>query len=240
MIAIRHFINRRSLLFIFSNIYILILPALPNTATAQSHLSNIKAYPVNFSLSFSQADIKLEGKDKTYSTDQRQISAYLENSINPSIHTGLNIGSSYIDLDNDPLVSAIHLNGNHIGLTIRGNTRSNPQLELRAYFLYQEARGSNALQSVSLTWFEWLTAVSIKIDLGSLWRLGIEGGIMGIDARRNISGDIRHKLKMKNDTSFQGQLKLDLNTDRDGRISMTINRGNKTGAEIAFSRDFYQ
>lgn len=230
--------QRGSILSIPLIFCVLYFGGFPKNADAESRFSRDKTYAINFSLAFSQDDIKLYEKDKTYTVDQRQISAYLINPVTPNIFTGLNIGSSYINMDNDLLTSTLSLNGNHIGFTLYGNTGTNPQLAFRGHALYQEARGSNALRTASLTWLEWLTAASIRMKLGALWRLGIEGGLIGIDAKRRVTGDVNDRLNLKQVAHFQGRLTIDLNTDPDGRISFIVHRGVKSGAELAFSRDF--
>ena len=98
-------------------------------------------YPVDFSLSFSYTDLDLDVDDKTYSINQRRISASLFQIVTPSLRTGLNIGSTYLGLDNDTATSGIDLNGNHIGFTVIGTKGTNPRIGLRAQYLYQELKG---------------------------------------------------------------------------------------------------
>lgn len=211
---------------------------IPGNAFAEPRFSAHTTNPVNFSLSFSQNEIDLLHDDKTYSVNQRHISASIVSPVATNLFTNLSIGSSYIDLDSDPLTTAISLNGNHIGFGINGYLENIPQLAFRAHLLYQEARGSSALRSASLTWLEWYTAAILRINLGRLWRVGIEGGFMGIEAQRRVNGDINNKLILKRDAEFQGQISIVLNTDADGRVSLNLSRGVKTGTELSFSREF--
>jgi len=238
MIKIRFLQHNSVILPILLACSVFYLVTFPISAYADSHFSLHRPYDVNFSLSFSKDDIKLYGNNRSYIVDQRQISAHFSNPVTSNIYTGLIIGASYINMDDDPLTSDINLNGNHAAFTVTGNAGINPQLAFRGQILYQEVRGSNTIRSASLAWFEWLTVASMRVNLGPFLRLGIEGGFIGIDAKRRINGDVSDKLNLKQDGNLQGQLALDLNTDPNGRISIIIHRGVKSGTDLVFTHEF--
>lgn len=233
-----HIKCRRKSFLIFFITSFLFFSLFTNTAVADSRYSRMTNYPVDFSLSFSHTDLELEANYDTYSINQRRISAALFQIVSPSLKTGLNLGSTYLGLDNDAATSGIDLNGNHIGFTVIGARGSNPRIGLRAQYLYQEVKGSNNLRSATLSWLEWHTEAFLTIDLGSYWTLNTAAGLVGIDARRRVKGDINNTLKLKQDASFQGTIGIDLNTQPDGKISLIFSRGINNGTLLAFAREF--
>ncbi|WP_455198834.1 hypothetical protein [Kaarinaea lacus] len=193
---------------------------------------------MDFSLSFSQTTLDLDADGASYSVYQRRISAALFHIISPSLRSGINLGSTYIDLDDDAATSTFDMNGNHIGITVMGSKGDNPRIGLSAQYLYQELRGENSLRSATLSWLEWHAEASLEFDLGPYWTINTGAGLVGIDARRKVSGDINDTLKLKQGSDFQGRLRIDLNTHPDGRVSVIFNRGVQTGTMLVFARGF--
>ncbi|WP_455218336.1 hypothetical protein [Kaarinaea lacus] len=195
-------------------------------------------YPVDFSLSFSQVNLDLDSNGRTYSIYQRRISAALFHINSPSLRSGINLGSTYIDLDDDSATSEFGFNGNHIGITVMGSKGNNPRFGISAQYLYQELTGENSQRTATLSWLEWHTEASLEFDLGPYWTINTGIGLVGIDARRKVSGDINNTLKLKESSAFQGRVRFDLNTYPDGRISLVLNRGMNTGTMLVFARGF--
>ena len=220
---------------IIANFLVIIFAS--NNALADPAFKRME-YPTNFSLSFSYANLDLEENNTTFKVNQRRISASILNPVNPYIDIGLILGSSYLGLDNDPLTTGIDLNGNHIGFLIMGDVGTNTLLKYRAYYLYQDAKGSNTLRSATLTWIEWLTEASVNIGIGSSWALNLGAGLLGIEARRRVKGDINNTLTLQHHADFQGRFSVDIYTDPGGEISINIVRRAQNGASLSFSRDF--
>lgn len=223
---------------IFFIVGLLIFYTYFNKVIAETHYNHMTKYPVDFSLSFSHSNLDLDTGNDTYSINQRRISASLLHIESPSLRAGFNLGNSYIGLDNDVATSGLNLNGNHIGFNVEGTTGTNPRLGLNAQYLYQELKGTNSLRTVTLSWLEWHTDVSLEIDLGTFWTLYTAAGIVDIEANRRVSGDINNTLKLKQDAGFQGRLGMYINTYPDGKVSITINRGIYNGSQLSFAREF--
>lgn len=236
-----HNINKKSIKRIFccrQLAFIFFLSLLSGNALAEPSNFQRKNYPDDFSLSFSFVDTDLSADSVIYPINQRRISVSLYSSLNPYLAFGLNLGSTYLGLDNDTATSGLNLNGNHIGFTINGVMGINPQLVFRAHYLYQEARDSDTTRSASLTWLEWVTEVSLRVKFGPYWGISVGGGFNDIDVRRRVSGAIKDTLNLKQEENLRGQLTLDLYTEPDGRVSLILNRGAHTGTELVFARDF--
>ena len=234
-----HFYKRNriniGLKFIIPYFFIVIFSI--NIAFADTH-SRMADNPANFSLSFLYSNVDLKTNNTIINVNQRRISASIFNTINPYLDIGLVLGSSYLGIDNDSLTEGIDLNGNHIGFLVQGAVGNNTQVGYRAYYLYQDAKGTNTLRSATITWVEWLTEASLRLNIGSSWTLNLGGGLLGIEARRHVNGDINDSQTLKNNADFQGHLSISLHTRPDGKITMNIFRGAQSGSMLTFSRNY--
>lgn len=232
------FINKRKNIFlklIILHLFIGIFST--NTAFADAH-PGIAENPTNFSLSFLYSNVDLIANNNIINVNQRRISASISNTINSYLDIGLILGSSYLGLDNDTLTEGMDLNGNHIGFLVQGAVGNSAQLGYRAYYLYQDVKGSDTLRSATLTWVEWLSEASLRLNIGSSWTLNLGAGLLGIEARRRVNGDINDSLMLKNNTDFQGHFSISLHTKPDGMITMNIFRGAQSGAALTFSKNY--
>lgn len=194
--------------------------------------------PIDFSLSFSKVDLDLLSNKITYPTRQSRISANVFNRVSDNLNIGLIIGSNFLSLDNDTATTGLSLDGSHIGFAVNGVFGTNLQLILRAYYIYQEARGGNTLRIVSLTWHEWLTEATLRLSIGPQWALMAGAGAMGVDADRQASGDINETIRMGLTENIQGKLAIELLTTPADRIRLTLKKGAVNGLQLSFAHAF--
>lgn len=206
---------------------------------AETRNANINnQYPVDFSLSFSQKDADLQSNNVIYLTRENRISVNLFNEVSSGLSIGLIIGSNFITQDKDATTAGMSLNGNHIGFAIKKILGNNPQLGLHAQYLYQEAKGENDLRTASLNWHEWIAEANLQLNLGSRWAIIVGGGAVGLEADRNVSGDINETIRMKLKNDFQGRVTIEINTAPDDRIRLTFNRGASDGILLSFAHAY--
>ncbi len=194
--------------------------------------------PVDFSLSFSGADLKLISNNTTYPVILRRVSAKIFNKVSPEVNIGLILGSSFISQDNDVATAGLSLNGNHIGFAVNGGFGNELQLGLHASYIYQEARRENTLRVTSLIWHEWLTEATLRLKLGTHWAIIAGGGFMGVDADRRVSGDINETIRMKLTSESQGKIAIEILTAPADRIRLSLNRGAFDGLQLTFAHTF--
>ena len=213
-----------------------------NAIAETRYLASINGFnnqtPVDFSLAFSQKSMDLHSNNTTYPTRQRRISANLFNTAIPNLNIGLIIGSNSINQGNDDATAGLSLNGNHIGFAINGFFGDELQLGIYAQYIYQETRGENTLRTVSLTWHEWLTEATLRLSPGAHWAIIAGGGLMGLDADREVSGDLNETTRMKLANSFQGKLAVEMLTAPADRIRLTLYRGAFNGMQLSFAHTF--
>ncbi len=194
--------------------------------------------PVDFSLSFSRADLDLESGNVVYPTTQNRISAIWVNRISANLNIGLIIGTNYISLDNDAATAGLSLNGNHIGFSVNEIFGNNLQIGLRAYYIYQQATGENTLRTASLTWHEWLAEATLRLRLGKHWAIIAGGGLTGLNVDRRVKGDINETIRMELANDVQGRIAVEILTAPADRIRLTLNRGAFDGFQLTFAHAF--
>lgn len=202
-----------------------------------SHHSHNQS-PVDFSLSFSRIDLDLISNNTTYPARQNRISANIFNRVSANLNIGLIIGANFLSLNNDAATSGLSLNGNHLGFAVNGTFGNKLQLGLHASYIYQQAKGDNALRTASLTWHEWLTEATLRLKLGTHLAILVGGGLMGLDADRQVSGDINETIRMKLANNVQGKLAAEILTAPADRIRLSLNRGAFNGFRLTFAHAF--
>ena len=194
--------------------------------------------PLDFSLSFSRNDLDLESGSVLYPAKQTRISVGLLNKLNPNLNIGLILGSTYISQDNDPAISGISLNGNHIGFAVDGFIGQDLQAGLHAQYLFQQTSGKNAVRTVTLNWYEWLAEARLQFTLDPRFVIIVAAGFTGLDAERQVSGDINETTRMNFETNSQNRLAIEIRSTPDDRIRLTLNRGTMNGIQLAFAHVF--
>lgn len=193
--------------------------------------------PFDFSLSFSNSDIDLHAGDRKHPVSLDRIGIWVFTRIEPHLQLGFITGSSNLSLDNDPPTAGMSLSGYHAGLAMRSAFGRNPQIGLRADYLYQETKDETGTQTATLNWYEWSAGVFGKIVLGQLV-LSAGWAQQGVDARRRATGSINDTQSLKLKSASQGQLGIAWLVSSGGRVSLMLQRGSYKRVEFRFSRKF--
>jgi hypothetical protein len=223
---------------ISASVLSLSLLGLPSAALAASPYSGFYQPPIDFSLSFYSADLTLRAHNQDYPVTLERLSVAVYEADTPHLQFGFLTGSSYLSLDADSVSAGLHPSGYHIGLALRGAVGSNPQLGFQANYVFQEVKDEIDSQSVSLRWHEWLVGANARITLGQRLGFIVGGGYVGLDARRQATGDINDTLKLQLASDSVGRLELEWQVPPGGRISLALRRGAYDDITFNFARKF--
>lgn len=195
-------------------------------------------YPIDFALTLSNSDIDLRDGDMHYIVDLNRINISVFTLEERNIQFGFNAGSSYLSLDNDPVLTGIHLSGYHAGFSVKGQNGKNPQLGFRTDYRYQETQDETEAQLATLSWHEWSMAITGKILFGQRLALTLGGAISEINARRSVRGDTNDAINMRLDSAAHAQAELAWLTGTGGQVSIALQKGAHEYFAFKFSQTF--
>lgn len=203
-----------------------------------THHNTHYRYPIDFTLTFSNSDIKLRADHKIHHVALERISISVFSLQDKHIQWGFSSGSSYLNLSNDSALTGISLNGYHAGFALRAHFGNNPQLSLHTHYRYQKTTHETANQTAALSWHEWMIAATGKIILGQQLELTLGGAYSDIDARGYVRGDMNDSLHLQLNSNPQSLLELAWLADPNGRISVAWQSGAYENIAFNFSRTF--
>jgi hypothetical protein len=151
---------------------------------------------------------------------------------------GFIMGSSRVTVSDDPNLAGISLDGYHLGLALHSHFGRNPQLALKARYLYQEVSNRDDNQKDLLSWHEW--EAGGQVSLRPISSLVMSAGVAqtGIDATQRLRGNTSLTQSIKTAGGSQYFAGLTLLVDNGGRVSLYLQRGIRRGFELSFARGF--
>ncbi|NOX76491.1 MAG: hypothetical protein GXP17_07760 [Gammaproteobacteria bacterium] len=194
--------------------------------------------PLDFSLSLEKSDLNLRNSDRRFFTRVERISVTFLEAPGPSLQYGVSLGSSYVELDNDPLSEGLRPSGYHLGMSIHRRLVSRPEVSLSLRYLYQEVKDETAMRTTTVSWHEWESEAVLRLRASQRWRLVIGGGFAGIDARRRVRGSSNDTLQLEPLSGAQGRVGLELRESASGHVALVLRRGVFNGVKLVFSRRF--
>ncbi|HHI92996.1 MAG TPA: hypothetical protein ENK04_05700 [Gammaproteobacteria bacterium] len=214
---------------------LLILAVLPIHATEAAYYPDFRK-PFDFSLLLTNNNLDLQTGANEYGVSLDRISIEIFTLIESQFQLGFISGSSNLSVNNDPVSAGRSLNGYHAGLAMHSALGRNPQIGLRANYIYQETKTAN--QAVTLNWHEWAAGISGKITLARQLELSAGWAYHNVDARRRATGNINQTQNLKLASGAQKRLEIAWLDHSDGRVSLAIQRGSYRQVAFRFSRKF--
>jgi hypothetical protein len=193
----------------------------------------------DFALQFSNTDLDLDYRDLSHDTELERVGISVFDTQDPMLEYGFIMGSSRVTISDDPNLAGISLNGYHLGLALHSHFGSNPQLTLRARYLYQEVSNRDDNQKSLLSWHEWEAGGQVSLRL--VHALVMSAGVAqtGIDATQRLRGNTSLTQSIKTAGGSQYFAGLTLLVDNGGRVGLYLQRGIRRGFGLSFARSFY-
>lgn len=225
--------------FLWTSLWTLLLSALLMLLTSTRFaLAESTTSGLDFSLQLSRIDLRLEAAGITYPVDLKRINVLMFEESPTNIDLGLMLGNSYLSLEQDGPSAGLSLNGFHLGLIGRRAFGNNPRFNLQGHILYQKLQDVTPSTTVTLDWFEWQLASSLRLALNRDWGLILGAGYTGIDADRRVSGSINQTLGMSLKKPLHGELGIEMLSAGGGRVRLTGYGGGQQGLSLDFARRF--
>jgi hypothetical protein len=215
------------------------LLALSGTLTAHGEDTAAYGAPLDFALHLARLTIPLHTAGQRVTATVKQIGISSFDRGTPILQPGLYLGYAWIDLDRGP-AAALAPEGFYIGPAVRSEFLRLPRftVTLTASYLYQRVRDSNAVQAVTLEWYQ------PQLDLDGLWhvtrtlgvRLGARYG--RADADQRLSGTVDQTVKLAREAVFGTRAGLELDLGGSGQIGCLFHQAIGDGVELYFQRQF--